>query len=529
MYSKTSRRPSQSRFAVAPQVGISRSRFDLSFPYKATFDAGNLIPFLIQEVLPGDSFKLRTTAFARLATPLHPTLDNLHLESFYFFCPNRLVWENWQRFMGEQDNPTDSTDYAIPRITGSTPVGEGSPSDYMGIPINLIPNDTRISALPFRAINLIWNQWFRDENLQDSRPVKMDDGGDGTGSNFYGQLPKRGKRKDYVSSALPWPQKGPGVDLPIGVSAPLNIIGAPTFTGATSGQSLGSLEQALATGQVHTSSPSDTTETMNWNNPGLEADLTGATSVTINELREAFQIQKLLERDARGGTRYTEILKSHFQVTSPDQRLQRPEYLGGGYTPVQMAVVPQTSETVTDGTPQGNLSAFGTASATGHGFTKSFVEHGYIIGFFSVRADLNYQERLDRHWRRRTKYDFYWPALQSIGEQAVYNYEVMHSGTTRDDDVWGYQERWAEYRSNLGKICGRFRSASSAPLDAWHYAIDFGGIVPELSDAFIQDNPPVDRTIAVPDEPQFLLDAWVDIKAARPMPIYSVPGYIDHF
>lgn len=528
MFSKSPKRPSQSRFAKAPQVGISRSTFDLSFPYKCTFDSGKLIPFLVQEVLPGDSFNTRVTAFARLATPLHPTLDNLHFESFFFFVPNRLVWQSWQKFMGEQDNPEDSTDYAIPRISGSTPMGEGTPADYMGLPIGLVPNNTRISALPFRGMNLVWNEWFRDENLQDSRPVQRDDTSDGTGTNQYGQLPVRGKRKDYISSALPWPQKGPGVDIPIGEEAPLIVTGPPTFEGNISGQSVGFLEQQTATGDVRTSSPSDTTEELIWNNPGLTTDLSAATSVTINQLRQAFQIQKLMERDARGGTRYTEILKSHFQVTSPDQRLQRPEYLGGGYAPIQMGVVPQTSES-TDTTPQGNLSAYATTTALRHGFTKSFVEHGYILGFFSVRADLNYQERLDRHWRRQTKYDFYWPALQSIGEQAVLNSEVYHSGTASDDLTWGYQERWAEYRSNLGKICGRFRSASSAPLDAWHYAIDFDGNIPTLSPEFIQDAPPVKRTIAVQDEPEFLLDAWVQMKAARPMPIYSVPGYIDHF
>ncbi|AXL14420.1 major capsid protein [Microviridae sp.] len=513
------KRPSTKRFDRAPQANIQRSSFDLSFPYKTPFDSGRLVPLPPLEILPGDSFRLRMHALARLATPLHPTLDNLYLESFFFFVPNRLVWANWQKFMGEQDNPGDSTDFTIPVMDTDTGggYGEGGVPDYMGIPIGT--NNVEHSALPLRAHNLCFNEWFRDENLQDSLDVKTDDGPD-LGGTY--PLQRRGKRKDYITSCLPWPQKGPGVDLPLGDSAPIYAENQSLTDFLVVEYGKGGTEQHMDTSLSQLTMASGTSGA----NP-LRANLEEATAATINDLRQAFQIQKLQERDARGGTRYTEILRAHFQVTSPDARLQRPEYLGGGHTNILMQSVPQTSSTDAT-TPQGNLSAYGTGAIQGHGFTKSFVEHGYIIGFVSVRADLNYQNRLDRHWSRKTKYDFYWPALQALGEQPVYNREVWMDGTTADDDVWGYQERWAEYRTQLGVITSSFRSNAAATLDPWHYALDFQ-TRPALDDAFVVDTPPVKRTIAVQTEPEFLFDAWFDIKAARPMPIYSVPGYIDHF
>lgn len=518
---KTPKRPNTNRFDPAPQATINRSTFDLSHPWKGTFDAGYLIPFYVQEILPGDSFKCRMHAFVRLATPLHPTLDNLTLESFFFFVPNRLTWENWQRFMGEQDNPDDSTDYVIPttvNISGTV----NSTYDYMGLPIGVAmqPN-----ALPIRAFRLIYNQWFRDENLQDSVAVPLDDGPDPN----YGGLLRRGKRKDYISSALPWPQKGPAIDIPLGTSAPVSGIGG---VGNATATPLSVNDAVLGPTSYNPHYTGANTVLRGGaggaaNVPDVYADLSDATAATINELRQAFQIQRLQERDARGGTRYTEILKSHFQVTSPDARLQRAEYLGGGRTPIQMMTVPQTSST-DETSPQGNLSAFATAMAQNHGFTKSFVEHGYVIGIINVRADINYQQRMDRMWSRSTKYDFYWPVLQALGEQAILNKEVYADGTAADNDVWGYQERWSEYRSTLGKVTGLFRSDAAGTLDPWHYALDFA-TRPTLGNLFILDDPPIDRTIAVPDEPQFLCDAWMDIRAARPMPVYSVPGYIDHF
>lgn len=496
------------------------------------FDSGNLVPLRPIEVLPGDSFKFRMTALCRLATPIHPTMDNLYLESFFFFVPNRLVWDNWQRFMGEQDRPDSSTDFTIPRVAGTDTSQSNLASlwDYYALPLNVIPDQVGASALPFRGNALIWNEWFRDENLQNSLVVEKGDGPDtlatsNAAGTTYSRLLKRGKRKDYLSSSLPWPQKGPGVDLPLGTQAPVAFAapGTPTAQNQNDNNNPWDFDSSgakLQTGAGNVAVPAP-----------LFADLTSATAATINDLRQAFQIQKLQERDARGGTRYTEIIRSHFQVISPDARLQRPEYLGGGHSAIQMNTVPQTSETQTQGgsTPQGNLSAYAQTTMTGHGFTKSFVEHGYIHGYVQVRADLNYQQRVDRHWSRRTKYDFYWPALQALGEQAVLNKEIYSDGSSADNQVWGYQERWAEYRSSLGSIVNQFRSAANETLDPWHYALDFGQNRPALNSTFVEDTPPVKRTIAVQNQPEFLFDAWFDIKAARPMPIYSVPGYIDHF
>lgn len=533
--SRVPKRKSQNRFSIAPQVGISRSTFDLSHAHKTTINSGQLYPILCEEVLPGDSFKVKMAALCRLATPLHPTMDNLKLSSFFFFVPNRLVWDNWQRFMGEQNNPGDSTDYLIPTIT-SNPNSQ-SLYDYFGLPVSPTASITH-SALPFRAYGLIWNEWFRDENLQDSVSVSKSDGPDTTTNTA---VLRRGKRKDYLSSALPWPYKGPGVDVPLGGLAPIEGIGVRAGYTAGTAQNIRQTDYGTT---VQFTYPVDSGDTVVDDHifmetdaatggaggyPQVYANLDRATgSVTINELRQAFQIQKLQERDARGGTRYTEILKSHFQVISPDSRLQRPEYLGGGQTPVLMNSVPQTSETAA-ATPQGNLTAYATAQIQNHGFVKSFVEHGYIIGLVSVRADINYQQKIDRHWSRSTKLDFYWPALQAIGEQPIYNKEIYATGEAADDNVWGYQERWSEMRSRLGHITGKFRSSVTGTLDPWHYALDFGQDRPALNNIFVEDVPPVKRTIAVQNEPEFLMDTWFNIKATRPLPVYSVPGYIDHF
>lgn len=522
---RTPKRPQTRRYDIAPQVNINRSTFDLSHPVKTTFDSGQLIPLPPIEVLPGDSFRVRMSALTRLATPLHPTMDNLHLESFWFFVPNRLVWDNWQKFMGEQENPGDSTDFIIPRVDpgAGAPFPELGNADYMGLPVG-VSSLAGISALPFRALRLIWNEWFRDQNLQNSLTVQKGNGPDNYQTEGYDAPLKRGKRKDYISSALPWPQKGPGTDIPLGSVAPITTTGADGVPVVIdqNGQNVRYLDMQATPGSVRVGSSGV-------GDINLFADLSSATGATINDWRQAFQIQKLQERDARGGTRYTEILRSHFQVISPDARLQRPEFLGSGYSPVQMNTVPQTSETQVSGnTPQGNLTAYGTATMQNHGFTKSFVEHGWIIGLINVRADLNYQQRIDRMWSRSTKYDFYWPALQALGEQPVYLKEVKAQGGAPDDTVWGYQERWSEYKSRLGVISGKFRSDANASLDPWHYALDFL-TPPALNADFVVDAPPVARTIAVSDEPEFILDAWLSIRAARPMPVYSVPGYIDHF
>ena len=529
------------QFAMIPKADIPRSSFKIQKTHKTTFDAGYLVPVYVDEVLPGDTFNLKMTAFARLATPLFPIMDNMHLDSFFFFVPNRLVWSNWEEFMGQQANPSDSISYLIPQqVSPAGGYAVGSLQDYMGLPtVGQVGAGNTVSHCAFftRAYNLIWNNWFRDENLQNSVTVDTGDGPDASPSTNYTLL-RRGKRHDYFTSALPWPQKGQSVTLPLGSTAPIVGIGRASNAAGGSAVSLTNNGKTTAFPNVQSTSVDAlqyaiTGATGAAGLPNIYADLSAATAATINQLRQSFQIQKLLERDARGGTRYTEIIRSHFGVISPDARLQRPEYLGGGSTPISVNPIAQTSGTGASGTsaPLGNLAAMGTALAHGHGFTQSFTEHGVIIGLVSVRADLTYQQGLRKMWSRSTRYDFYFPAFAMLGEQAVLNKEIYCDGSANDANVFGYQERWAEYRYNPSQISGLFKSTSAGTIDPWHLAQKFTSL-PTLNTTFIQDNPPVSRIVAVgaaANGQQFLLDTFFDVKAARPLPMYSVPGLIDHF
>lgn len=514
------------QFSQVPSANIPRASFDRSHGMKTAFDAGWLIPIYCDEALPGDTASVRMTGFGRLATPIHPIMDNLKITTFFFEVPIRQVWENWERFNGQQDNPGDSTDYLVPQMT--SPSGGydfDSIHDHFGIPPGV--EGLEHHALFHRAYVHIYNNWFRDQNLQDTVVFNKGDGPDDPADYT---LLKRGKRHDYFTSSLPWPQKGDSVDLPLGQAAPIKYYGDKDSGIYENTFYFAGMEAANNGYHGFGTSPTDYTGVVN---PGTEsslyADLADATAATINQLRQSFQVQKLLERDARGGTRYTEIIKAHFNVDSPDLRLQRPGYLGGGTTYVNINPVAQTSGTDQQAdTPQGTLAAFGTAGFSGHGFTRSFTEHTLIIGLACLTADLTYQQGLHRKFSRETRYDFYWPALATIGEQAVLNKEIYAQGNAVDEEVFGYQERFAEMRYKNSEIHGRFRSTFPQTLDSWHLSQEFANL-PTLSSQFIEENPPVDRVIAVQDEPHLIFDSYFQERWARPMPLYGVPGMIDHF
>ena len=528
---------SSHQFTEVPHADIQRSTFDRSHGLKTTFDAGELIPVYVDEALPGDTFSCNMTAFSRLATPIHPTMDNAFMDSHFFSVPMRLVWEDFEEFMGETKTYTASGTARLdetPDFTAATPVPptitspgggelEGTLSDYFGIPTKQA--GIQFSALWHRAYNLIWNDWFRDENLQKFSVVSTASGTDTTTNQ---QVLNRGKRHDYFTSALPWPQKGADVTLPLGTSAPIAWDGVtgttPTNTQRVTAYS--TVDGAQRNMYQSTGNDGDIyfrDTTGNQSGEPLYADLTSATSATINQLRLAFATQKFLEKQARSGSRYIEVIKGHFNVTSPDARLQRPEYCGGGSSPVNISPVAQTSSTDTT-TPQGNLSAIGTTVLSGHSFTKSFTEHSILMGLVSVRTDLTYQQGLNRMFSRDTIYDYYWPTLSTIGEQAVLNKEIYADGSANDEGVFGYQERYAEYRYKPSSVTGRFRSNATTSLESWHYAQEYSAL-PVLGQSWIQQGKAnVQRTLAVATEPQFIFDSLFKLRCTRPMPVNSVPG-----
>ena len=529
----------QHQFAEVPHADIQRSTFDRSHGLKTTFNAGELVPIYVDEALPGDTFSCNLTAFSRLATPIHPTMDNAFMDSHFFAVPVRLVWDDFEEFMGETktykaagtDRLDGTPDFTVaapipPTITaGGSGEGEGSLSDYFGIPTKVA--GLEFSALWHRAYTLVWNDWFRDENLQAPKTVDTTSGADVT---VYPIL-NRGKKHDYFTSSLPWPQKGADVTIPLGTTAPVHGLGKYTQSFATSNQDVYETDGTATTQYAKAAQIASTSNEVffveedpdNTGFPNVHADLTAATAATINQLRLAFATQKFLEIQARGGSRYIEVIKNHFNVTSPDARLQRPEYLGGGSSPVNISPVAQTSSTDAT-TPQGNLSAIGTTVLSGHSFTKSFTEHTIVIGMVSVRTDLTYQQGLNRMFSRETIYDYYWPTLSTIGEQAVKNKEIYAQGSAADETTFGYQERYAEYRYKPSSITGKFRSNATGTLESWHYAQEYSAL-PLLGDSWIQvTDTNVQRTLAVASEPQFIFDSLFKLRCTRPMPVNSVPG-----
>lgn len=546
-----------SRFTLNPSVDIQRSKFERNSDVKFSFNVGDLVPFYVDEVLPGDTFSIDTSKVVRMQPLVAPIMDNLYLDTYWFFVPNRLVWDHWKNFCGENTTSKwiPSVEYTVPKVEGvvSSQSMEGFDrwlpgdiADYMGIPV--CSNDTKVSdtdllqvnALPFRGYALIWNEFFRDQNLQDPVPIPLGDNG-GIVDNtdiLYNRIVcgsgilKACKYHDFFTSCLPSPQKGPDVSIPLsglaqvvtGAETPLGANAPMSFTNVSTGNKVGGLNLANGASNLSIGNPGNLAP----NN--LYASLGSASLGTINELRLAFQMQRIYEKDARGGTRYTEILKNHFGVTSPDARLQRPEYLGGSRIPININQVVQTSST--SNTPQGNTAAYSVTADVHSDFTKSFVEHGFIFGLCVARYDHTYQQGLERFWSRTDRFDYYWPSLANIGEQPVKRKEIYCTGLEDNDErVFGYQEAWADYRYKPSRVAGEMRSRVPNTLDVWHLADNYNG-APFLSAEWIEeDETNLNRALAVSDSVsnQLWADIFVKNTSVRPMPIYSIPGLIDHY
>lgn len=563
-----------SRFAINPQISIERSKFNRDCSVKTSFNVGDLIPFYFDEVLPGDTFQIRTSLVARLQPLVTAPMDNLYLDTYFFFVPNRIVWEHWRELNGENTESAwiPQTEYEVPQITSPATSGWniGTIADYFGIPTG-VPG-LSVSALPFRAYSLIVNEWFRDQNLKD--PLETPKGdvtvvGVNTGNYITdcakGGLPfKAAKLHDYFTSCMLSPQKGPDVTIDIASSngivyagdsahslPSINPVGytlkntsSSTQRFATGGAYINPVldvagKNISADGTLSVPGSGDFSSVANVSSPGgnnvimapdnLYAQLDSGNVVTINQLRTAFQIQKMYEKDARGGTRYQEMLKAHFGVTSPDARLQRPEYLGGERIPININQVIQNSAT-TSTSPQGTVAGQSLTSDSHGDFIESFTEHGMIIGLCVARYEHTYQQGLNKFWTKKSRTDFYLPVLANIGEQPVFNREIYAQGSAVDDEVFGYQEAWADYRYKPSIVTGEMRSNHQKSLDSWHFADDYD-VLPKLSADWIdEDKSPVDRALAVQSSVsnQIFADFFIQNMTTRPMPMYSVPGLIDH-
>lgn len=536
----TRRLVSQNDSSIIENANVPRSRFLGRWTRKTAFTAGRLIPFLVEEILPGDHMRYNVTAFVRISTTLFPIFDNQRIDTFFFFIPNRLVWANWAKFMGEQANPDSSIAYNLPTMTyDDESFNPGSLYDHMGLPVagQLAPGqDITFQSLPIRAYALVWNTWFRDQNVQNSTTVDTDDGPDDP--DAYGLL-FRGKSHDYFTTALPWPQKFTAPTVPIAGQAPITGIGVIDDvsslggtnyyeTGDTPG-SPGLFDFSVNSSHYATNPIGVRMTAADPGVPAIYADLTQATGVAINQLRQAWMIQSLLERDARGGTRYVELIRSHFGVTNPDFRLQRPEYIGGGQTPLSITPIAQTAPT--EDAPLGALGGAGTAAGSHHA-SYAATEHGIILGLINVRSEISYQQGIHRMWTRTTRTDFYWPSLAMMGEQAILRKEIYADGNPADEDtVFGYQARYEEYRQRYSEVVGLMRSTATGTLDAWHLAQEFES-APVLSTEFIQDNPPMSRVLAGGTEavPQtYLADIVIERQAVRPIPLYGTPATLGRF